>query len=84
MNDKMKELHRMVDDLPDETLQCAEQALKYCAKPAETRFTIERAKERVRAMSMRTFRRTKQGDGRRFYHQRRDWRFKDDAHWRFQ
>jgi hypothetical protein len=43
----------MIDELPEEALQRAEQALKYCANPAETRLTIGQAKERVRAMSMK-------------------------------
>lgn len=53
MDGKRQELHRMVDELADDALKRAGQALKYCANPSETRFTIERAKERVRAMSMK-------------------------------
>ena len=43
----------MIDELPDDALQRAEQALKYCANPGATRLTIEKAKERVGAMSMK-------------------------------
>lgn len=53
MDDKRQELHRMLDELPDDALQRTERALKYCANPAEMRFTIEQAKERLREVSMR-------------------------------
>jgi hypothetical protein len=53
MEDKRQELRKMVDALPDDALQRAEQALKYCANPAETRLTIAQAQERVRTRSMK-------------------------------
>ena len=52
MDGKRQELHRMLDELPDDALQRTERALKYCANPAEMRFTIAQAKERLREVSM--------------------------------
>ena len=52
MDGKRQELHRMLDELPDDALQRTERALKYCANPAEIRFTIAQAKERLREVSM--------------------------------
>ena len=43
MEGKRQELHRMIDELPEDALRRAEQALKHCANPAETRLTIEQA-----------------------------------------
>lgn len=53
MFDVRQQLHKMVDELPDGALQCAERALRHCANPGETRLTIQRAQERARALSMK-------------------------------
>jgi hypothetical protein len=53
MSDERQQLHKMVDELPDDALQCAERALRYCANLGVTRLTIQRAQERVRALSMK-------------------------------
>lgn len=54
MDRRRQQLHEIVDQLPDGTLERAVRALEYCANPAGTRMTIEQAKERVRAMSMKS------------------------------
>jgi hypothetical protein len=53
MDAKRQELHKLLDDLPDDALARAEQALQYCANPAQTRFTLAQAQRRVREMSTR-------------------------------
>ena len=51
METKRQALHRLVDALPDDSLQSAEQALQYCAHRGERQFTLEYAQRRVREMS---------------------------------
>src|SRR5262252_6103717 len=66
MDGKRQELHRMLDELPDDALQRTERALKHCANPAEMRFTIAQAKERVREISMRMHEEQSKRTGRGF------------------
>lgn len=49
MDSTRQALHNLVDDLPDEALQSAEAALKYCMNPGGQRLTIDKARERVLA-----------------------------------
>ena len=51
MDAKREALHKLVDALPDDSLQSAEDALKYCANRGERQFTLEYAQRRVREMS---------------------------------
>jgi len=67
MEGKRQELHKMVEELPEDALRRAEQALKYCANPAETRFTIEQARERVRAKSLEEQKETARKAGHGFF-----------------
>jgi hypothetical protein len=48
MDDKRQELHKLVDALPDETLQGAERALKYGANPGATRVAMARVQGRAK------------------------------------
>jgi hypothetical protein len=41
------DLHRMVDELPEQVLERAQQALVYCAYPDKLLLTVEQAKRRV-------------------------------------
>ena len=43
-----EDLHKLVDEVPEDALHRAEQALKYCINPFEQQFKIEQVKERVR------------------------------------
>jgi hypothetical protein len=49
MDKRRQTLHQLVDDLPEDALRRAEQALKYCEDPIERQRTVERARERLRA-----------------------------------
>ena len=53
METKRQALHRLVDTLPDDSLQSAEEALKYCANRGERQFTLEYAQRRVREMALK-------------------------------
>jgi hypothetical protein len=66
MDSKRQELHKMVDELPNDVLQRAEQALKYCVNPTARQFTIKQAKEHVRAMAMNNLKEHAKRTGRGF------------------
>jgi hypothetical protein len=66
MNDLRGQLHRIVDQLPDHTLEHARKALEYCNDPGKHRMTIEKAKQRVRENSERHLREVAERTGRGF------------------
>jgi hypothetical protein len=66
MNDLRRELHTIVDRLPDSALEHARTALDYVAAPERHRMTIERAKERARQNSERHLREWAERTGRGF------------------
>lgn len=47
MTDLREQLHRIVDSLPDKSLEHAKVALLYCANPEQHRMNIENAKQRI-------------------------------------
>jgi hypothetical protein len=56
MNDLREQLHRLVDQLPDHSLDPAKAALVYCGNPEKHRMTIENAKRRAKENSERSLR----------------------------
>ena len=56
MNNLREELHRIVDSLPDQSLEHAKLALEYCANPEQHRMNIEKAKRRLVERSQRRLR----------------------------
>jgi hypothetical protein len=66
MNELREQLHKLVDELPDHTLEHAKTALVYCGKPEEQRMTIERAKQRAKENSERRLREYAERTGRGF------------------
>jgi hypothetical protein len=64
MTNLREELHRLVDELPNATLEHAKTALVYCANPEKQRMTVERVKERVRRNSERHLQRHVERTGR--------------------
>lgn len=55
MESKGEELRKIIDELPDEALQRAEQALNYCMDLTGNKVTIEQAKARARERSRKAF-----------------------------
>lgn len=47
MYDIRQDLHELVDDLPEQSLWRAKNALLYCADPGQQMMTIEKAKQRA-------------------------------------
>jgi hypothetical protein len=66
MNELREQLHKLVDQLPDHTLDHAKTALVYCGNPEEHRMTIERAKRRAKENSERHLREYAERTGRGF------------------
>jgi hypothetical protein len=66
MESKRQELHKIVDELPEDVLDRAEQALRYCANPAQTQFTLAQARRRVREMSLKRLEEHSKQTGRGF------------------
>lgn len=58
------DLHRMVDELPEQVLERAQQTLAYCAYPDKLRSTVEQAKRRVLERSQRNLREFAERTGR--------------------
>ena len=56
MNELRKQLHQLVDQLPDRSLEHAKTALIYCGNPEKHRMTIENAKRRAKENSERSLR----------------------------
>lgn len=58
----------MVDELPEQVLEHAQQALVYCAYPDKLLKTVEQAKQRVRENSLRRLRDLSERTGRGYIH----------------
>jgi hypothetical protein len=56
MNELRKQLHQLVDQLPDRTLEHAKTALIYCGNQEKHSMTIENAKRRAKENSERSLR----------------------------
>ncbi|MCU1309874.1 MAG: hypothetical protein JWO20_999 [Candidatus Angelobacter sp.] len=56
MNELRGQLHKLVDELPDHTLDHARTALDYCVNPEQHRMTIENAKQRATENAKRNLR----------------------------
>jgi len=63
MDDLRRQLHRLVDQLPDQALERARVALDYCSDPEKHRVTIETARRRVRDNAERHLRKTAERTG---------------------
>ena len=66
MNELRKQLHQLLDQLPDRTLEHAKTALIYCGNPEKHRITIENAKRRAKENSERSLREYAERTGRGF------------------
>lgn len=66
MNELREQLHQLVDQLPDQTLEHAKTALIYCGNPEKHRMTIENAKRRAKENSERRLREYAERTGRGF------------------
>lgn len=66
MNKLREQLHKLVDQLPDHTLEHAKTALVYCGNPEKHRMTIESAKRRAKENSERRLREHAERTGRGF------------------
>ena len=64
MNDLRQELHRLVDSLPEQSLEHAKTALVYCANPEQHRMNIERAKQYLTQRSQQRLREHAERTGR--------------------
>ena len=60
------QLHKLIDQLPDQALEHAKVALEYCNDPQQQRITIEKAKQRARANSERHLRKAAETTGTGF------------------
>lgn len=60
------DLHRMVDELPDDKLECAQRALVHCVYPEQLHLTIEQARRRVLENSKRRLREYAERTGQGF------------------
>jgi len=56
MNELREQLHQLVDQLPDGTLEHAKTALIYCGNQEKHRMTLENAKRRAKETSERSLR----------------------------
>ena len=66
MNELRKQLHQLVDRLPDRTLEHAKTALIYCGNQEKHHMTIENAKRRAKENSERSLRAYAERTGRSF------------------
>jgi len=66
MNELRGQLHKLIDQLPDHTLDHARTALIYCGNPEQHRMTIENAKRRATENAKRNLREHAETSGRSF------------------
>ena len=66
MNELRQQLHHLVDTLPEQSLEHAKSALRYCVNPEQHRMTIENAKRRALENSNRHLRAYAERMGRGF------------------
>lgn len=66
MDELREQLHHLVDQLPDRTLEHAKTALIYCGNPEKHRMTIENAMRRAKENSERSLRQYAERTGRGF------------------